>query len=462
MSNDANHDNGRPPAGGEKPSPASPPASDPAGEDAAERAFEAASPGDLEDVDPELLRLPRRRRRHPLVAAVVIGLSLYLLYFVREDFLYFLQPRTPADLGEVGQALQAGKLRSNRYVTLAGAPDRKHALVLEARFGGFESIFRLLQTENRVFVQQHRESRGSDESLTGSYTGQLLPFRSLPYHRRLEAYLARTMTLAHDLDLGALAAAKAQGGRARDQSGATIQLTPDTQFWINAAYPDEWLLQANKSEYPTALDATRRLLQGVKEPFVLEEGTATFWRFVIVADAERVRELMARFREIDQAAKRPSLPPDPMPPQPRQNLVRRQVSFQARFDQLSVERKVIRRDLPKIDGARVRSEVEGEQELVINAADPTAPARYVVEAGDGGAPRLTAVRQTPVRLPAAAVLFISTSSPLRVPPDAFVLITGKRPAQSWYYAVFYLLLLSFVVINAATLLQRLRERRRRA
>jgi hypothetical protein len=374
---------------------------------------------DQEEADPELLRLPRRRRhRHPLIALLVIGLSLYLMYFVRQDFFYFLQPRTPIDLGDVSQALREGKLEPNRHVSLAGAPDRKHSLILEARFGGYESLFRLLQTDNRVFVQQHRETRGSDESLTGSYTGQLLPFRSLPYHRSLETYFERTMTSAHDLDLAALAAARAQGGRARDKSGATVQLAPGSQFWINVAYPDEWLLQASKRHYSRLEDA-RRLMEGVEEPFAVdEEGSASFWRFVVKVEPERVPALMARLRD----------------PELHAALVRRQVSYSARFDQLSVEGKT----------------------LVINAADPTAPARYVVRDG-----KLVPVRETPVRVSSEAILFISTSSPLRIPADAFVLLTGKRPSENWYYAVLYLLLLGFIAINSAVLIQRLRARRQR-
>jgi hypothetical protein len=395
---------------------------------AAERAFEAAAPGTAvpgsgdDEVDPELLKLPRRRRRHPLIALAVIALSLYLMWFVREDLVFFLRPRTPVDLGDASEALKQGRLQPNRYVTLAGSPDRKHALLVEARFGGFESLFRLLQTDNRVFVQQHRESRGSDESLTGGYTGQLLRFKSLPYHRALEVYFQRTMTIAHDLDLAGLAAARAAGGKARDQSGAPLQLAPDSQFWINVAYPDEWLLQAKKRSYPTQQEAANKLLSGVEEPFVVdEEGSQGFWRFVIKAPPEKVQALMARYSNPDLHA----------------NLVRHQVSYQARFDQLSVEGKT----------------------LVINAADPTAPPQYAVGKGPDGKPVLTASRPTPARVPAEAILFISTSSPLKIPADAFVLLTGKRPSASWYYAVLYLLLLGFIVMNAATLIQRLRERK---
>jgi hypothetical protein len=395
---------------------------------AAERAFEAAAvgtavPGSADEVDPELLKLPRRRRRrHPLIALAVIGLSIYLMWFVREDLVFFLRPRTPVDVGDASEALKQGRLQPNRFVTLAGSPDRKHALLVEARFGGFESLFRLLQTDNRVFVQQHRESRGSDESLTGSYTGQLRRWKSLPYHRALESYFQRTMTIAHDLDLAGLAAAKAAGGQARDLSGAAVRLAPDSQFWVNVAYPDEWLLQAKKQSYVSVKEADEKLLSGVEEPFAVdEEGSQSFWRFVIKADPEKVPALMARFSSPDLHA----------------NLVRRQVSYQARFDQLSVEGKT----------------------LVINAADPTAPARYVVDDVADAIPhyRLRAVRETPARVPADAILFISTSSPLKVPADAFVLLTGKRPSASWYYAVLYLLLLGFIVMNAATLIQRLRE-----
>ena len=39
-----------------------------------------------------------------------------------------------------------------------------------------------------------------------------------------------------------------------------------------------------------------------------------------------------------------------------------------------------------------------------------------------------------------------------------MLLAGKAPGEHWYYAVLYLLLLCFIVLNTATLVHRFRSR----
>ena len=76
-----------------------------------------------DEVDPELMQLPRRRRRrHPLIAAVVIALGLYVLWFLREDLLYYFQPRQPVDLGEVAVELRR---RFRAYYRSESIPDNR-------------------------------------------------------------------------------------------------------------------------------------------------------------------------------------------------------------------------------------------------------------------------------------------------------------------------------------------------
>jgi hypothetical protein len=379
------------------------------------------------DVDPELMRLPRRprRRRHPLVSLLVIALSVYLMWFVREDFIFFWQPRAGHQIGDVVKALSDGRLKPNTHVTITGAPDRKHSLILEARFGGYESFFRLLQTGSRVFVQQHRESRATDEVVAATHTGQLVRFDSLPYHKGLGAYFAKTMTVAHDLDFEQVARAKASGGRrstVRDRNGVDVTLDSDAVLWINVAYPNEWLIQFGKRFY-SRVEEVQKHLAGVGLPIADDdEESASFYRFVVLAEPDQVPVLLARFKSSDLHA----------------NVIRRQVSYSARWDQLSVKGRA----------------------LVINTTDPTRPSRYRVEgqASEGSPAKLAAVKDLPVEVPAEAVLYITTSTPLAIAPDALVLLTGKSPSDNWYYVALYALLLGFILLNGVTLVQRLRER----
>jgi hypothetical protein len=386
--------------------------------------FQQEAAGDSE-IDPELVRLPRRRRRrHPLISLAVIGLSLYLMWFVREDLFFLFQPRRPVDLGDGGQALREGKLRPNRHVTLSGAPDRKHSLILEARFGGYDSFFRLQECADRVFVQQHRDTRATDEIVTGSNSGQIVRFRSLPYHKSLGAYLSRTMNTPHELDYAEVARAKQGGGSrvatVKDKSGATLELNPDSLIWINVVYPGEWLIQFSK-RFITKIEDARKHLEGLDLPIVEDdEESATFYRFVVHAEPDQLPLLMAR-------CKNPALHAD---------VILRQVAYSARWDQLNVQGKV----------------------LLINAADSTFPTRYQVKrTGAQGPATLIAVKEMPVPVPAEAIHFITTSTPFSIAPDALVLLTGKTPGDNWYYVVLYLLLLTFIILNSLSLVTRLRE-----
>lgn len=397
-----------------------------------ERAFFAegkdVAAGD-EEVDPELLKLPRRRRRrHPLISLAVIGLSLYLMWFVRQDLLFFFQGGTPSDLGDAATALKEGKLRPGTFVSLTGAPDRKHAIVLESRLGGgYESFVRLLGTQNRIFVQQHRATRAADAVLSAALTGHLVRFDTLPYRDGLRAYFERAQTVAHDLDLAEVERAKRGGGgrvELTDRNGARLTVSPGSTVWVNVVYPKEWLIQASKRAY-AKLEETQKLVADLGLPVAVDdEESAAFFRYVVHAEPDQVPLLMARFRDPSRHA----------------TVVRRQLSYSARWDQLAV-------------GAG--------RTLELNAADPSFPSSFRLDRSVTP-PRLVAHKETPTRIPAEAILYITIAAPLEITPDALVLLVGRRPADNWYYLALYVLLLAFIVVNGWTLSRRLRERRARS
>jgi hypothetical protein len=398
-----------------KESPAEP------GDSAEEAFFNAPDPSELEDeIDPELVALPRRqrKRRHPLVSLVVMLLSLYLIWFLRTDLLFFMQSRTPVDKGQVNEALSKGTLEANTYVKLSGAPDRKHALLLEARFGGFESFVRLRQGGNHVFVQRHRSRRVTDKEVTSTHVGQLVRFTDLPYHEALQTNFRATMSLAHDLDFAAIKGPLASGAgpaTVTDRKGREAHLAPDSQVWINVAFPNEWIVQFSKRAYATDAEP-KKALDHIALPYAVDSETSRmFHRFVVHANPEQARGLINSFKDRSLHA----------------GVVRRQLSYSARWEQLRVDK-----------GA-----------LIIDARDPTFPSRFAL---DGET--LKAVKDKVVSVPAEGVLYITTSSPFEVADDALVLITDRTPGDSWHYALLGLMLLIFALINGAILVLRLRKR----
>jgi hypothetical protein len=375
------------------------------------------------EVDPELLSLPRgRRRRHPLISLLVIALSLYLMYFIRADFFFFLQPRSPRSLGDAATALKAGKLKPNTFVELSGAPDRKHALILESRFGGYENFFRLLETTNKVFIQQHREMRHTDEMMSASHIGQLVRFDALPHHRGLAEYFSKAMDLPHDLDFKELARAKAKSSnQLLDRDGIPIELNSDSRLWINAAFSNEWIIQFRKTAYPN-LEDTEKHLVDLNLPLVIDEEASTmFWRYVTQVGPDELSKLLERARQSDLGF----------------NVVQRQLSYSARWSQLSIK----------------------GNELLINAADPTFPKRYALSRSSSSQKtQLAPMTEEVVHLPSESVLFITASSPFSIDPDALVLIAGKSPSDNWPYLLIYLVMITFILINSFIILQRLQRK----
>jgi hypothetical protein len=253
--------------------------------------------------------------------------------------------------------------------------------------------------------------------------GHLVRFDSLPYHDGLRSYFSKSQTIAHDLELALVERAKREGKtKLTDRGGSEVTVTPGTMVWVNVAYPTEWVIQVSKRAYPK-LEDTQKLVADIGLPTAVDDEESTsFYRYVVHAEAAQVPSLMARFRDSSLHA----------------NVVRRQLSYSARWDQLSVAGRT----------------------LELNAADPTFPSSYRVDKS-ATPPRLVPFKDVPTKIPAEGVLYLTVSSPLEVASDALVLLVGRRPVEYWFYLALYVLLLAFIVVNGWTLSRRLRERKAR-
>lgn len=374
--------------------------------------------------DPELLSLPRpRRRRHPLVSVAVILLSLYLMYFVRADLIYFFQPRSPTDLGQVQDVVKKRLLTANTHVKVHGAPDRKHSLLLKGQFTGFDSFVPLLQSDYRVYVQRHRRQRTSDRTVMGVHSGRVVPLDQLPYRNAVRRALRKMINIAHELDFDALAASRQKGGSTiRDAAGHTVKIDDKTEFWVNVSYPDEWVIQLSKKVYPT-VDKAQGALASLPLPYAQEaEISHSFWRFVVLARGDQLRELLAAFAD----------------PRSHSGVVRRQVTYTARWSQLA------------IDG----------DTLVIDTDDPALSVHYKETPPAEGQTHglLQAIKTTPVRVQRASVRYVSTGSAFTMPSDAMVIVVGESPDTYWHYLLLYSVLGAFILFNMIALAARLKER----
>lgn len=412
-----------------------------------------SAPPDGDEFDPELLKLPKpKRRRHPIVSLIVIGFSLYLMWFMRTDVLFFFQPSEPVDVGHVAKALEQGTLQPNTHVRVQGVPDRKRTGRLEVSFG-YDNFFPLLQSKRKIYVQQHVSRNDPDREVRFSHSGQLVLLESLPYRKNLKGFLTQTISKSHALAPAAMRAGRKVGNTAtiKDKDGAPVKMTPQTLVWINARYPDEWLVQFNRHRCPDDEEALKQLL-GHKLPVAADSETSKiFWRLVARADARQFGKLNAQFRacrtrlEARSPFKKPpadaaaagQVSPDAGDKDAETSLkccaagelVPRVLAFTGRWDQLSFQ----------------------GDDLLINAKDDTFPARFALK-GD----KLEKLTEKVTRLPVSMLSSIEISTKFEVPPDAMVLLVDKKPMDHWYYALLYLVLFGFMGLNVWILYVRFR------
>jgi hypothetical protein len=156
-----------------------------AADDLSEKAFFEDGP------DEELAALPappKRRGRNPWFMAIVVVLSILILWWFRFEVTYFFSSSEPVKLGSAVD-LDPAKLPSNAYVTVEAWPNPTRAVKFQRRFR--DTIYRVVPAvgQKKLFLQTERlpeaegeaeETPSSDVSqLDGRYTGRLISFGDL-------------------------------------------------------------------------------------------------------------------------------------------------------------------------------------------------------------------------------------------------------------------------------------------
>lgn len=212
---------------------------------------------------------PAPPRRSPILALVIIGLSLGTTYHLREDLRYALSPRTPVPLGELRGA---GQAYEGRYVSVRGIPDRRNALYVETRGDKTrESFFRLLDADPPLFVRARDTSLSAN--LAPEWKGRLRRYADVSYATSLREYLARGVQISRGIELaslrGALATPASDGlPHLRDRRGRELRLAGAAAPIEIETRPADYLLELPRDKYPKLADAERELAR-VTAPFGL-------------------------------------------------------------------------------------------------------------------------------------------------------------------------------------------------
>lgn len=218
---------------------------------------------DVEGAD-ELARImaPKRAVRHPIVATVVICASLFGMYWLWEDFRFFLQSSEPRDLGQASQAVKDGRLQVNTYVTLRGqAVPQTMANGNETSLFGASSkrkiyMFVLRNTDDRVVVRTQRplvtnpnEPSNREKLRPGIFTGRLRRLDRMSYGAGLRAlYLrlskrSKALRQEHQLTVASvLENAGKSGASLTDIRGERVRIKQDTSLALFVTYPGDYEL----------------------------------------------------------------------------------------------------------------------------------------------------------------------------------------------------------------------------
>src|SRR4029077_11931842 len=157
--------------------------------------------GDSASSVDEFAHIKRRRSRHPVITAAGALLAFFLVFYGWRDLRYALSSGNPLELGSAALVFNSEKATAgleNRYVRVAGVPDRESALELDTKGSWvFSQLFRVLGTGDRLFVHRTENPLPAARAEADVFEGRLIRIDELPYADAIRTYFARHVTATH-------------------------------------------------------------------------------------------------------------------------------------------------------------------------------------------------------------------------------------------------------------------------
>jgi len=367
----------------------------------------------------EFAHIKRRRSRHPVVTIAGALLAFFLVFYGRRDLGYALSSSQPVELGSAARLYAAGKSVAdldNRYVRIAGTPDRESALELDTKGSWvFSQLFRVLGTGDRLFVHRTENPLPAARAETDEFEGRLIRIDELPYADAIRAYFARHVSATHYFAIDA--AIKGLGGRTAgkplaivDRGGDAVTLSGDEALAVEVSRPDEVQIGLPRARFATE-DAARAAL-------TTRGGDVVATRGLVQAPAPA-------------SAGASNLLANPVAPPARWTFV---VRFPAARRQAALD------ELGDLDRAvEIR---DARETITVHAGELAAEDGALVVRAPGVPER---------RLAAADVAAVHTMAPVVIPEGAHILIESDRPRDHTGSIVISLVLVVFGVFNLVAL-----------
>jgi hypothetical protein len=374
----------------------------------------------------EFAHIKRRRARHPLITLAGALLAFFLVFYGRRDFRYAMTSSEPVELGSASLTFANPKAVAefeNRYVRVAGVPDRESALELDTKGSWvFSQMFRILGTGDRLFVHRLENPLPAARAEADVFEGRLIRIDELPYADAIRAHFAKHVTATHYFaaeEFMRAAAARAQGGPLSivDRGGDKVALPAEEPLAVEVSKPDEVQLGLPRSRFATETEARAAIEKRggevvtarglVKAPPPPSQGTAN---------------LLA------------SAPPPP-----------ERWTFVVRFP--AARRQAALDELGDID-----------RTVEIRDARETIATRASELSVDAGALVVRPLNGPERKLAAGDVAAVHTMAPVVIPEGAFLVVEGDRPRDHVASILISLVLVIFGVFNIVALVRNLRDR----
>lgn len=371
----------------------------------------------------EFAHIPRRRSRHPIFTAAGAVLALFLVFYGWRDSRYAASSSEPVDLGSASIAFTSGKGIDdfeNRYVRVAGTPDRESALELDTKGSWvFSQMFRILGTGDRLFVHRLENPLPAERAEADVFVGRLIRIDELPYAAAIRSYFARHVTATHYFaadEFTRVLAARPPGAplTVADRGGDKVLLAAEEPLAVEVVKPEEVQIGLPRSRFATETEARAAIEKRggevvtarglVKAPPPPSQGTANLlasaptpperWTFVVRFPAARRQSALDELGDVDRAV--------------------------------------------EIRDAR--------ETIATRASELSADAGALVI-------RPQAAPASERKLAAGDVAAIHTMAPVIIPQGAFLLVEGDRPRDHVSSILIALVLLVFCVFNIVALVR---------
>ena len=340
--------------------------------------------------------------RHPVIGLATAALACFLIFQVKDDLRYALASGVAQDLGDA-RSVSAAKTEAlpvNRYVRLAGKADRESAVVLDTQGSWhFTQFFRLLGTNNRVFVRRAPDPLPAELAAHDVFVGRLMRFSDLSFQAAIRRHFAGHVSATHFFAPADVRAALEQAlGRPfvlADLFGERVDLTANDELAIDVERPGQIRIQFPRERFSDQAAARRAVEQQGGQVIeasgdVVDPGSLAL---VVTFPPERRDRALQALGEMDR----------------RLHIRPAHTTYKVRMADLSATDEAI---VIKIEGNELQT------------------------------------------LPVSQIQGIGTLAAVQIPEDALILFEGERPRDHLKSLVIAAFLLGFAVVNLLALRRR--------